>query len=264
MYRMILSCAFALALTFPAFAWGKTGHRIVGQVAETYLSEPAANAVQEILGPEGLAEASDWPDYMRSNPDSFWRSEANPWHYVTIPEGMTYAEVTPPEGGDAIMALAKFRAIAMDKNAPLEDRQLALRFIVHLVGDLQQPLHAGNGTDRGGNWVDVYFFEELSNLHEVWDEKLIQHEELSYTEWASWLVQKITPDDLGEWGAATPAQWADESAAIRDTIYPESQILSYDYAYLARPILNQQLSKGGVRLAAYLNAMFEPAETPVY
>eukprot|EP01013_Petalomonas_cantuscygni_P044768 TRINITY_DN9406_c0_g1_i1.p1 TRINITY_DN9406_c0_g1~~TRINITY_DN9406_c0_g1_i1.p1 ORF type:complete len:124 (+),score=26.12 TRINITY_DN9406_c0_g1_i1:49-372(+) len=104
----------------------------------------------------------------------------------------------------------------------------------------------------------------MSNLHEVWDEKLIQYEELSYTEWANWLIQKITPANLGEWGAATPAQWADESAAIRDTIYPESEILSYDYAYMARPILNQQMSKGGVRLAAYLNAMFDPglAEAP--
>ena len=101
----------------------------------------------------------------------------------------------------------------------------------------------------------------MSNLHEVWDEKLIQYEELSYSEWANWLIQKITPADLGEWGKATPAQWADESAAIRDTIYPESEILSYDYAYMARPILNEQMSKGGVRLAAYLNAMFDPAPT---
>ena len=179
---------------------GKTGHRIVGEVATEYLSEPAAQAVEDILGPEGLAEASDWADYMRSNPDAFWRSEANPWHYVTIPEGMRYTETTPPEAGDAITALTKFRAIAMDEGASLEDRQLALRFIVHLVGDLQQPLHAGNGKDRGGNWVDVVFFEEMSNLHEVWDEKLIQYEELSYSEWANWLIQKITPADLGEWG----------------------------------------------------------------
>ncbi|WP_291078077.1 S1/P1 nuclease [Hyphomonas sp.] len=259
MFRLIASLTAAALLAFPAAAWGKTGHRIVGEVATHYLSAPAEAAVREILGPEGLAEASDWPDYMRSNPDAFWRSEANPWHYVTIPEGMTYAETTPPEAGDAITALTKFRAIVLDEEASLDDRQLALRFIVHLVGDLQQPLHAGNGKDRGGNWVDVVFFEEMSNLHEVWDEKLIQYEELSYTEWAAWLVQKITPADLGEWGRATPAQWADESAAIRDTIYPETEILSYDYAYMARPILNRQMSKGGVRLAAYLNAMFDPA-----
>ena len=261
MFRLIVSALAVTALALPASAWGKTGHRIVGEVATTYLSEPAATAIEDILGPEGLAEAADWPDYMRSNPDSFWRSEANPWHYVTIPEGQTYADVTPPANGDAITALANFRATVLDPAASLEERQLALRFIVHLVGDLQQPLHAGNGTDRGGNWVDVVFFEEMSNLHEVWDEKLIQYEELSYTEWANWLIQKITPANLGEWGAATPAQWADESAAIRDTIYPESEILSYDYAYMARPILNQQMSKGGVRLAAYLNAMFDPALT---
>ena len=259
MFRLIASVLAMGALALPASAWGKTGHRIVGEVATAYLSEPAAEAVRDILGPEGLAEAADWPDYMRSNPDAFWRSEANSWHYVTIPEGQTYAEVIPPANGDAITALARFRAMALDPSATPEARQLALRFIVHIVGDLQQPLHAGNGTDRGGNSFECYFFEELTNLHELWDEKLIQYEELSYSEWANWLVQKITPADLGEWGAATPAQWADESAAIRDTIYPDTQILSYDYAYMARPILNRQMSKGGVRLAAYLNEMFDPA-----
>ncbi len=258
MTRLIATCLLALSMVLPAHAWGKTGHRIIGEVADSYLSAPAAEAVKDILGPEGLAEAADWPDYMRSNPDSFWRSEANPWHYVTIPDGMAYDEVTPPDGGDAITALAQFRATVLDPSASLEDRQLALRFIVHLIGDLHQPLHAGNGTDRGGNWVDVVFFEQMSNLHEVWDEKLIQYEELSYTEWANWLVQKIAPDDVSEWASARPADWADESAAIRHTIYPENPILSYDYAYMARPILNQQMSRGGVRLAAYLNRMFEP------
>ena len=263
MLRLICSAILGAALALPAAAWGKTGHRIIGEVAQSYLSEPAAEAVEEILGAEGLAEAADWPDYMRSNPDTFWRSEANPWHYVTIPQGMTYEQTTAPEGGDAITALEKFRALALDPNASLEDRQLALRFIVHLVGDLHQPLHAGNGTDRGGNWVEVVFFDQISNLHEVWDEKLIQYEELSFSEWAKWLEQKITPDQMSEWASARPAEWADESAAIRDTIYPENQILSYDYAYMARPILNEQMSKGGVRLAAYLNRMFEPqADTP--
>ena len=93
-------------------------------------------------------------------------------------------------------------------------------------------------------------------------ELLINYQELSYTEWTAWLVQKITPDQLAEWAKARPATWADESAAIRDTIYPDTQILSWDYAYQTRPILRQRLSQGGVRLAAYLNAMFETAAAP--
>ena len=262
MNRLIASLILAMAVVAPAHAWGKTGHRVVGAVAQTYLSQTADSAVKDILGPEGIAEASDWPDFMRSSPDDFWRSEANPYHYVTIPVGLTYAQVTPPPEGDAITALARFRAIAIDPTASLEDRQLALRFIVHLVGDLHQPLHAGNGTDRGGNQFICTFFEDMTNLHEVWDELLIDYQELSYTEWTEWLVQKITPDQLAEWAKARPAEWADESAAIRDTIYPDTQILSWDYAYQTRPILRQRLSQGGVRLAAYLNAMFETAAAP--
>jgi hypothetical protein len=262
MNRLIAPLVIALSLVLPAHAWGKTGHRVTAEIAQHYLSGSADQAIHDILGPEGIAEAADWADFMRSSPDPFWRSEANPWHYVTIPQGMTYDEITAPTEGNAITALAKFRAIAIDPAAPLEDRQLALRFIVHLVGDLHQPLHAGNGTDRGGNQFICTFFEEMSNLHEVWDEKLIQYEELSYTEWTAWLVQKITSDQLAEWAKARPAEWADESAAIRDTIYPDTQILSWDYVYQARPILKQRLSQGGVRLAAYLNAMFEP-EIPV-
>lgn len=262
MHRLLIPFFITLAAALPAHAWGKTGHRVVGAIAQTYLSQTADAAVKDILGPEGIAEASDWPDYMRSSPDDFWRSEANPYHYVTIPKGLAYADVTAPPEGDAITALAKFRAMALDPDAALDDRQLALRFIIHLVGDLHQPLHAGNGTDRGGNQFICTFFGDMTNLHEVWDKGLINHEGLSYTEWTQWLVQKITPDQLGDWARARPADWADESAAIRDTIYPDTQILSWDYVYENSPVLRQRLSMGGVRLAAYLNEMFETAGTP--
>ncbi|KCZ49831.1 MULTISPECIES: S1/P1 nuclease [unclassified Hyphomonas] len=256
MRRLLLSLALAALAASPAHAWGKTGHRVVAAIGDEYLSDEAAAAVKEILGAESMAEASDWPDFMRSDSSDFWRREANPWHYVTIPEGEVYADITPPPEGNAITALEHFRAIAIDETQPPEQRQLALRFIIHLVGDLQQPLHAGNGTDRGANLFTCYFFEERTNLHEVWDELLINNQELSYTEWTDWLTAKITAEDVLVWSAATPGQWADESAAIRDQIYPDSQILSYDYVYKTRGFLRQQLSKGGVRLAAYLNEMF--------
>ena len=264
MRRLLLSLTLALFCTAPAHAWGKTGHRVVAEIADQYLSEEAAAGVEAILGPEGMAEAADWPDFMRSDPDDFWRSEANPWHYVTVPEGQKYADVGAPPEGDAITALAHFRTIALDETQPLEQRQLALRFIIHIVGDLHQPLHAGNGTDRGGNLFVCYFFDELTNLHHVWDEDLINYEELSYTEWTGWLTSKITSEDLLAWSAAQPTTWVDESAAIRDTIYPDHQILKWEYVYQTRATLRQQLSKGGVRLAAYLNEMFaeEPAAPP--
>ena len=87
---------------------------------------------------------------MRSNPEHFWQEVAGPFHYVTIPEGKTYAEVGAPDEGDSVTALAQFRKVLLDPKASREQKQLALRFTVHIIGDLHQPLHAGNGTDRGG------------------------------------------------------------------------------------------------------------------
>ena len=170
---------------------------------------------------------------------------------VAAGEGPAYALCRPPghhASRDASNGFCFFN------NAAVAAQELRGTFAK--VAILDMDMHAGNGTDRGGNLFTCYFFEELTNLHEVWDELLINNEELSYTEWTDWLTSKITAEDVLVWSAATPGQWADESAAIRDQIYPDSQILSYDYVYKTRGFLRQQLSKGGVRLAAYLNEMF--------
>ncbi len=262
MFRLLASLFLAAACASPAFAWGKIGHRVTAEIADHYLSQPAHDAVTGILGTESMAEAADWPDHMRSNPDNFWRSEANPWHYVTIPTGQTYAEAGAPPEGDAVSALAKFRAQVLDPATSPEDKALALRFIIHIIGDLQQPLHAGNGTDRGGNDFLCTWFDEVTNLHMVWDEKLIQYEELSYTEWTAWLLPKITPDLAADWASSGPADWADESTALMATVYPANRNLKWEYAYAHRDEVRLRLSQGGVRLAAYLNAMFDPAPEP--
>ena len=179
-----------------ALAWGQTGHRVTGEIAEQYLTPLAQEKIAEIIANESLAEMSTWPDEMRSNPDPFWRKIAGPFHYVTVPEGKTYAEVGPPEKGDSVTALNDFRKILLDDDASLTDKQLALRFIIHIIGDLHQPLHAGNGTDRGGNDVKVRFFGEDSNLHRVWDTNLVDHQKLSFTEWSDWLMAKISAYDV--------------------------------------------------------------------
>lgn len=260
--RCIATAALLIAsATFPASAWDKTGHRVIGEIAERHLSPESKAAVEQILGSEGLAEASTWPDFMRSAPGDFWRSEANPWHYVTIPENESYATVLKPEEGDAVTALAKYRALLIDPNSSHEDKQLALRFIVHLVGDLQQPMHAGNGSDRGGNDITVSFFDELTNLHSVWDAEIIDRQKLSYTEWSDWLNAKISPEDITAWAASGPADWADESAELRKQVYPPetARDLSYQYVYDNLGIIRTRLSQGGIRLAAYLDDAFAEA-----
>jgi len=249
--------AFATAFVpTPVFAWGKTGHRIVGALAEGYLDAKAKAGVARILGKESLAEASTWPDFMRASPEEFWQKVAGPYHIVTVPKGKTYADVGAPPQGDAVTALKQFSATVRDPRASLADQQLALRFIIHIVGDLQQPLHANNGIDRGGNDVHLMFAGHETNLHALWDSGLIDQEQLSFTEWADWLRAKITPALQTRWSNADPLVWIGESADIREHIYPDTANVSYAYAFANKATVEQQLEKGGVRLAAYLNQLF--------
>jgi hypothetical protein len=252
-----LAALLLVTAASPALAWGQTGHRITGMVADRYLSPRARAAVLETLGSESLAEASTWPDFMRSDPAPFWQKTASPWHYVTVPDGKSYGEVGAPPQGDALTALARFEKTLRDPGAPLAERQLALRFAIHIVGDLAQPFHVGNGTDRGGNDVKVNFFGEATNLHAVWDEGLINHERWSASEWAANLDRRLTPERLRAWSSADARQWVADSGAIRQRLYPEGSELSWTYVYAHRATLDEQLAKGGLRLAAWLNRTFD-------
>lgn len=252
----IAICFTGLVLSQQVFAWGQTGHRVVGEIAEHHLSPQAKAAVEAILPHESLAEASTYADEMRSDPDTFWKKTSPPWHYVTVPAGKTYAEVGAPHAGDAFTALQHFTEVLKDAHSSMEDKQLALRFVVHLVGDLHQPLHAGNGTDKGGNDVKLKFFWHDSNLHSVWDSGMIDHLGLSFTELSTWLDEKITPEQRKAWYDTNPQDWIAESAKIRDGIYPDSADINYDYMYNNINIVKQRLKQGGIRLADYLNMIF--------
>jgi hypothetical protein len=262
-----------MLLPSPALAWGKTGHRVVAAIADTELSGLARAHVREILGPgESLDEAATWPDDMRSDTAAFWQRTASPWHYVTL-NGNTY-DHAPPEG-DALEALNHYRAVLQDANASLADKQLALRFVVHIVGDLHQPLHVGKCCDKGGNDVKVTWFGKPTNLHAVWDSSLPDEEQLSFTELAAKLERHISDRQLIEWWDINPRDWISESGKLRDAVYPtaadmprlgkgeapKSQPvlpdLSYSYAYRFTPLMERRLSQAGVRLAAYLNDVFQ-------
>src|SRR3954451_22075738 len=147
--RLLVSLAAAAALVpAPAFGWGKTGHRVVAAIADTQLSGLARAHIRAILGgAESLDEAANWPDEMRAAPGTFWQKTATPWHYVNL-NGIIYDHA--PSEGDALQALAHFHSVLKDPDASLVDKQLALKFIVHLVGDLHQPLHVGKCCDKGG------------------------------------------------------------------------------------------------------------------
>ncbi len=188
-----------MTLPAPAWAWGQLGHRVIGELADERISGRTRAEIEMILGEEDLAQASTWADEERSNPSDFWQKEAGPYHYVTVPDGKTYDDVGAPVEGNALTALERFAETVRDREAPRAERALALKFIVHIVGDLHQPLHVGNGTDRGGNDVKVRWFGDDTNLHSVWDTQLIGSRTLSYTEYAEWLGRSIEPFVTIDW-----------------------------------------------------------------
>ena len=265
----VVAALAAVLISSPAFAWGKTGHRVVAAIADKQLSGLARAHVEEILGPgESLDEAANWPDWMRSDPAPFWQKTATPWHYVTL-NGVIYDHA--PSEGDALEALGRFTKTLQDPNASLADKQLALRFIVHLVGDLHQPLHVGKCCDKGGNDVKVKWFGRDLNLHSVWDSAMVDDEQLSFTEFAAKLDRHTSRHDIIDWWDINPRDWISESAQIRETVYPPPAKpapkgkkgkgpalpeLSYAYVYKFTPLMERRLSQAGVRLAAYLNAIY--------
>lgn len=254
---VIAISVLAMVASSNTWAWGKTGHRVTGKIAESYLSESAKQHINALFPNSSLAEISTLADEMRSNPSTFWQKTASPWHYVSVPKGKSYSQVTPPSEGDAVTALNNFVKTIKDDAASNEDKKLALHFIVHIIGDLHQPLHAGNGTDRGGNDVKLKFFWEETNLHRVWDSQLIDKQQLSYSEMASWLNNKITVEQAQQWLVSDPNIWIKESTQLRDTIYPESDSISWDYQYKHIDTIKVRLQQGGVRIAAFLNKVFE-------
>ena len=267
---LLLAAAAACVVPSAALAWGKTGHRVVAAIADPQLSGLARAHVREILGgAESLDEAANWPDEMRSAPGEFWQKTSVPWHYVTL-NGIIYDHA--PSEGDALKALDHFRDVLRDPNASLADKQTALRFVVHLVGDLHQPLHVGKCCDRGGNEVKVKWFGRDLNLHSVWDSAMVDEEQLSFTEMAAKLERHTSPKDVIDWSDINPRDWISESAQIRETVYPPAPAkpakgkkkgkgpalpeLSYAYVYKFTPVMERRLQQAGIRLAAYLNDIY--------
>ena len=251
-------CAAAALLPATAHAWGPTGHRVTGAIAEDNLSGTARAHVRLLLGTEDLAEASTWPDDMRSDPSPFWQKTASPWHYVTVLHEGGYKPSDAPAQGDAVTALTRFSATLRDPKASDEDKRAALRFVVHIIGDLHQPLHVGIHPDRGGNDVKITYFGQAMNLHMLWDSSLIEGRNLSYSDYARWLERSITPEQLIAWSDIRPDTWMNESIALEKTIYPASPDLSWSYAYEHKAEVDDRLKRAGVRIAAYLNWLFAP------
>lgn len=257
--RLILAFALSYA-PIAASAWGVLGHRIVGEVADSYLSASARQAIKQILGNETLAMSANWADFIKS--DSSYRYLSS-WHYVNLPEGLDRSGMSNYLDGfkDANIYNKTNEMIALLKNpkTSAEKKVFAMRLLVHLIGDMHQPMHTARKEDLGGNRISVMWFGTKSNLHRVWDEQLIDFQQLSYTEYAK-AINFATPQQLTEWNKASLKDCIFESYQVCNKIYAtgikNDDKLSYKYNFDWIETVNQQLLKGGVRLANILNEIY--------
>lgn len=235
--------------------WGPTGHRTVGEIAQNYVTPEVAAMIDDILDGESLALVSTYADEIRS--DSRY-NEFAPWHYVNFPFNSTYEDSPKSEKGDIVVAIKKCIAVLENPQSSKDDKAFYLKLLVHFIGDLHQPLHIGLADDRGGNTFQVQWFDEGTNLHWVWDEKIIEHYGMSYTELAQ-NSKKLSNEELETIKKGTVEDWMYESRTLCMDVYNHTKVgenLKYEYMYRYTTVVRSQLQKGGIRLAEILNTIF--------
>jgi hypothetical protein len=256
MVRLALILSLLLAPA-PAFAWGAEGHEIIAAIALRELSPVARGRAASLLGGETmLIHDANWADEIRDQ-----RPETGRWHYVDIPlDAPGYdARRDCPDNACVVAQIGNDRRVLADRRAAPAVRAEALRFLVHFVGDIHQPLHAVDDDDKGGNAVRVYMPGERTNLHRVWDADVVRALGYDAGALAGDIDRAITPAQRKAWQAGTPADWADESWRIaRDGIYPlvrgrHTMRLAASYPRAESAVVRQQLARAGVRLAWLLN-----------
>lgn len=269
---------FLLALALVStnvFAWGPTGHRVVGVVAEKGLDPKVAIKIYNILGGQTLSKVSTWSDEIKSEPELY--SHTFNWHYTDWKDE-DHAHDETNSSGKLLTAIKEQLAVLKDPQAASEKKAFALKFIVHLIGDLHQPFHVGNGLDQGGNKCRVLFHNQQTNLHALWDEGMIDFTKLSFTELSSYVSQGRSASQVVAWRSGDVLDWALESKVLRSKIYPSdvnptnapmsvkqycrSDIkvpvedmpkLAFEYSYKFVPVIEERLFQAGVRLSMMLN-----------
>ncbi|MCF8715994.1 S1/P1 nuclease [Joostella atrarenae] len=252
---------FILAILFfqQSFAntpyWGKTGHRVVGEVAQQHIKNSTKRKIEKLLGGQSLAIVATYADDIKS--DKRFRG-FSPWHYVNFPFDKDYKDVTPSENGDIVMGIEKCISVIKDDNATQEDKVFYLKLLIHFIGDLHQPMHVGRGEDKGGNDIQVRWFGDGSNLHRVWDSDMIDSYGMSYSELANNLpvYSKAQQEAIID---GTLLDWVKESQQLAIKVYGSVEVgekLGYNYMYDNFDTVRAQLEKGGLRLAKVLNDIF--------
>lgn len=235
--------------------WGATGHRTIGKIAEDYLTSKSKRKIEDLLNGQSLALVSTFGDDIKSDKryNDFYT-----WHYVNMPFGVKYEDSEKNEKGDLVFGIEKCKQVLLDKNTSKDDKAFYLKLLVHLIGDLHQPMHVGRAEDKGGNDIQVRWFNDGTNLHRVWDSDMINHYNMTYTELAE-NADKISKEQVKFLQKGAIMDWANETQQLAIKVYDSVEIgekLGYNYVYANFELVRSQLQVGGIRLAKVLNDLF--------
>lgn len=258
--HLLLLSTFVLVIFL--LSWGVTGHRTVGKIAEDHLTPKALAGVKDLLGAESLADVSTWADELRGNEHY---KQTGPWHYINLPLGLSYDEfknrVENMLESNVYSALVKQLQLLTDTMVSRDRKVDALKFVVHFVGDLHQPMHISRAEDKGGNTIQLNFDGQGTNLHAIWDSKLIDHSGMDYQQLAA-KYDHPSPAQVRQWQNDPVVKWMWESYEISSQLYAEVDTMksrSIGQAYYDEhwSQVTQRLEQGGVRLAGLLNVVFK-------
>lgn len=256
MKRIFIFALVAVCAATEAFAWGGKGHDVVAYVAECHLSRRAAKRITKILDGHSPVYYANWMDNASHTPEY---AHTSTWHYANVDEGYTYETMPRNEKGDVVTALNDIVSRLRRGGLTHEEENTALRMLIHLMGDLHCPMHAGHKSDLGGNTVEVKFFGEPTRLHTVWDTHLVEAaHKWGYTEWQR-EIDRLAKRDRQAVCEGSIEDWFAETVDICGRVYeeiPAGTNLSYDDVARYAPLIEEQLLKGGLRLAAILNSIY--------
>lgn len=247
----LLIIIFSSTLTLSAYAWGPSGQTITVAIAEKYLSSPARSKISKILGGVSLVSVATWADQARNSPE--W-GQTGPWHYIDIGGGKGSEKKLrePANIRDAI----SYCQSQLESGIADKEKVVWLKFLIHLIGDLHQPMHIGDPADRGGNTTRVMYQGKNVNLHALWDGSFIEEQRLSVSSFVDKLIrQSRTQAPLRETFSTDVV--IDENFKMRTFLYSFSgREIDLVYARKASEVTDERLWTGGLRLAAILNEIF--------
>lgn len=262
--KTIPAAILLLLCSLPVSGWGAKGHDIVASVAEQHLTLRTRRALNKILDGQTIVYYSSWMDNVQNSP--YWKGgydATKTWHYANIDKGETYQSMRKNPKGDVVTALDSLTREFREHRSEMSDslKRDCIRIIVHLVGDIHCPMHAGRLSDLGGNRTRVRWFGQNTNLHSVWDSKMIESaRKWSYTEWTD-QIDRADRKERRDISKGTFEDWLTETSACASEIYEyvESRSdtnLSYQFVYDFTPMLEERLTVAGYRLAFVLNSLF--------